>query len=483
MYLPIPFTLGNRVQSDTTPVLKTRAPYCHHHRSASADSTEYWIWNGPDLEEDEDVQEDAEHDNTGETNSELYSPPGVANSDPNLLSRPEQNDSFYDAPSFDKQQDDSGSFDEAYSFSSDLPSESFSPLLRQSRRTLDMAYGPSSPSGSGSPLRGLGLFNLTRNDDASRPFDGLGVVRVRSCHQLAEDEGQEDEDELSPTFLRDLEAYFLVKDFGQPIETPMIRVEDSLTPTMEEQPVAPPATPVTPSPTRGSLTSKIKHALRPRGPSAPSPAAVTSGLAMTTTPRSLTTSALPTSISTASSTTFSASTSTSSTTSVSSTSSFIRRTCSAFRSQYSLNALRAEYAAQTGSPGENASTSTSSVKRTRSGVCSPNKSEDSKRTGLSSFLQPVDRASQPVPVIGPTRKVSVSVSMGEGVTPVTPVLTIPITPRTGLMGPMTPITPMRSGGKRSLQTHSVRDSKDWKDVRDLSVLGTISSGLKKRERK
>ncbi|KIL56247.1 hypothetical protein M378DRAFT_17260 [Amanita muscaria Koide BX008] len=476
MYLPIPFTLGNRVQSDTTPVLKTRAPYCHHHRSASADSTEYWIWNGPDHHDLEEDEEDAEHDNTGETNS----PPGVGNSDPNLLSRPEQNDSFYDAPSFDKQQDDSGSFDEAYSFSSDLPSESSSPLLRQSRRTLDMAYGSSSPSGSDSPLRGLGLFNLTRNDDASRPFDGLGVVRVRSGRQRTEEEGQEDEDELSPTFLRDLEAYFLVKDFCQPIETPMIRVDDSLTPTMEEQPVAPPATPVTPSPTRGSLTSKIKHALRPRGPSAP---AATSGLAMTTIPRSLTTSALPTSISTASSTTVSVSTSTSSTTSVSSTSSFIRRTCSAFRSQYSLNALRAEYAAQTGSPGKNAGTSTSSVTRTRSGVCSPNKSEDSKRTGLSSFLQPVDRASQPVPVIGPTRKVSVSVCMGEGVTPVTPVSTTPITPRTGLMGPMTPITPMRSGGKRSLQTHSVRDSKDWKDVRDLSVLGTISSGLKKRERK
>ncbi|KAK2465835.1 hypothetical protein APHAL10511_001476 [Amanita phalloides] len=121
-----------------------------------------------------------------------------------------------------------------------LPSISFSPLLRATRLALDadasrkaslfgLATATPTAGKEASPLFGLGIFDVSRKEDCSHAFDGLGIVRIQSSpwrpksktspvkygDEFLEEHGDGDQDcnHISETFLHDLEAFFLVRDF------------------------------------------------------------------------------------------------------------------------------------------------------------------------------------------------------------------------------------------------------------------------------
>ncbi|KAF8622433.1 hypothetical protein AX15_007017 [Amanita polypyramis BW_CC] len=397
---------------------QAQTSYCHHDRTPSTGSTEYWVWNGPDGEQGQEPQcENCHTSPTTETTS-TASLTEIPETTPRQIIDQFPTDSYIleEDPYYpctttteidDLDHDSSSTSLSESSVAFDLPPESFSPLLRANRLTLDADISQQSSrlglvtsDGTGLPhLFGLGIYDLTRKEDPSHAFDGLGTIHIQSSPwrsspfndsgvvhvrvPLPSDSHDGGDSHLSDTFLHDLEAFFLVRDSKKPaMGEPTFEItSEGMDPVQMSTPK--------------SFAKRVKHALSlaPRRPSHPpsnlyatvsGPNLRTPTCSAPVIPRSATTSTCR-----APNSPGSLGPSGSSSSGLGST--FIRKTCSAFRL----------------------------------------------------------RSRPSVPVISP-RNVTVSVSMG----------------------PDAGSSAKGSGmGNRSLQNHSVRD---------LSVAGTISSDLKKR---
>ncbi|KAF8351694.1 hypothetical protein F5887DRAFT_912390, partial [Amanita rubescens] len=232
----------------------TRISYCHHERTGSAGSTEYWVWNGP---EDHELETSRECTTPIPRSSSIFSlsefpeqtalpssegiEPSAVSGDHVVDRAPLVSD---DSPSLTLDMTttllESGDLDAfKFNLTPDLPSEPLSPLLLMTRSTLDeeasrfyvgLTNGKTIDEPS-LPI-GLGIYGLKRQEDPSHIFDGLGIIRLQSSpwssrlesngpnfsgndsavHTQPED--LDDHSCLSQTFLHDLEAFFLVKDLA-----------------------------------------------------------------------------------------------------------------------------------------------------------------------------------------------------------------------------------------------------------------------------
>ena len=327
----------------------------------------------------------------------------------------------------------------------DLPSESFSPFLTASRLVLNTEAPQQAPrlgltnsksADEASPLVGLGILGMTRKDDSSRAFDGLGIVHVRSSPwrsrrpfdasdssgnfdsavHIQPDDLDDDNSRISDTFLHDLESFFLARDStdgGGPtldfiVEEPKFTDVDGeegfLAPHMSTPKrifkTAVSLTPRTPSRPPSNLCATIS------GPNLRRSTSTTLAVPLVATlPRSSTTSS-----------------------------------CSALTRSSSLS--------PSGSLGISTLGSSQGSAGFARSTCSAFNKPQRDRIYSSPFPSRTNDSRGAVPTVSPARNLTVSVSMG---------------PASGGGG--------LSMGNRSLQSHSVRD---------LSVVGTISSDLKKK---
>ena len=334
----------------------------------------------------------------------------------------------------------------------DLPYESFSPFLTASRHVLDLQASRlgltnSKSTDETSPLFGLGILGLTRKGDPSREFDGLGTVHVQSSpwrsrpsiFEASSSSGNdsavhiqpEDPDgDISDTFLHDLETFFLTRDSTDscgPILDFIVEEPKSMDAYGKEDFLAVLSPQMSTPKKKNSKGIKTAMSLTPRRPSRPPSnlCAIISGPNMQTS--TSTTLAVPldatlprsatTSCSASSSLSPSGSFGLSTSSSTEGSTGFVRSTCSAFKSQ-------------------------------RDRIYSSPFPSRARRQSLDNHGA--------VPSVSPSasaRNLTVSVSMGPGPS------------ASGSSGGL-------SMGNRSLQSHSVRD---------LSVVGTISSDLKKKD--
>ncbi|KAF8623171.1 hypothetical protein AX17_007527 [Amanita inopinata Kibby_2008] len=208
------------------PATKNTNMYCHHDRTGSAGSTEYWVWTGLGGADESESE-------TGETTTTTTGDPPITVSSPiqdtsrTGTSMSDTSFSFSSSLSLSFGGGDEGDEDGS-SLIADLPSESFTPLLLSNRQLLDASRGrTTSTAGSQSQLFGLGIYGLTgRDEKKSSAFDGLGVVRVHShsspwrsgnggggcVYGAVEGEEEGDDMKLTETFLQELEAFFLFKN-------------------------------------------------------------------------------------------------------------------------------------------------------------------------------------------------------------------------------------------------------------------------------
>ena len=321
----------------------------------------------------------------------------------------------------------------------DLPSESFLPFLTASRHVLD-GLTSSKSTDETSPLFGLGILGITRKDDPSREFDGLGVVRVRpspwrsmqptfeatgvSGNDSAVDIQPEDPDgDISDTFLHDLEAFFLNRDSTDgcgPILDFTVEEPKSMDTTGKEE-CLPVLSPQMSTPKK--TCSKGGMSLTPRRPSLPPPNLCATNLRTST---SASTLAVP-----------------------------LDAILPAHSSTTSLFSLPSSLS-PSGSFGLSTSGSAQGSAGSVRSTCSAFKSPQRDRICSSPFPSRVRRR-QSHDNHGAVSPVSPSASATN--------LTVSVS-----MGPSPSVSGGLSMGNRSLQSHSVRD---------LSVVRTISSDLKK----
>lgn len=335
---------------------------------------------------------------------------------------------------------ESGDFDGSKLYlTPDLPSRSFSPLLR-SRPAWDeeaSQFRVGLDSKTANEPIGLGIYGLTRQEDPSHIFDGLGIIRLQSSpwssrlesnrlkfsgNDSAVDTQPEDLDDfscLSQTFLHDLEAVFLVNDLADDCE-PSVEIIVEEAKSAEEGPLSV-LYPRTSTPKKvfaeqekNALSLTARRPSRPpsnicatvSGPNLRGSTSTSLAAPLVAFPRSAPLSSSP-----------SGTAKISNSASAQGSSAFVRSTCT-LKSPSQRNRVF----------------SSPFPSRTRQSLC------DNQAFGSSSGVSPSTSA----------RNLTVSVSMGPG--------------------------PSGSGGGdlslgyRSLQSHSVRD---------LSVVGTISSDLKK----
>ncbi|PFH47325.1 hypothetical protein AMATHDRAFT_6876 [Amanita thiersii Skay4041] len=335
--------------------------YCHHDRSGSTGSTEYWVWKGPghgmvedkegeELEEEwseseEDIEEHRVEDEIGTVDKAGV---GSENDDhhvpiesvtghnasvaglPCLSPRLQSLEATTDAPGVcepdllvaqedvlhSRISDVSSSSAEDDEELEDLAGEAFTAVLRSARQATGASDGK---------ILGLGICNIKRKDD-SCAFDGLGVVHVHSTpwktslgsvyiNDYDEEVGpeepglQEDEYQLSETFLKDLETHFLSRLLST---SAVVNTQTAIRVSNDDNDKGS-GTPRTNTPTVTAIPNFAHHIKRVFNPRSKQPSATSS-------PRR---GGVGTSLSQSSS-----------------TSSFVRRTCSALHSRSNSNSTR-----------------------------------------------------------------------------------------------------------------------------------------------